>query len=397
MLRTVVLAFCVALCVAAPTAPPRPVPSDFFTSGIFVEFDGVDGKLTGDGFMAWDPSTNNGLVDYKLHHPLRPFPLYVYNLLRFDLQEVFEIDSEDKNECRMRVVSGPLPNYWSWLPAATFTGIDFFKGVQIDLWSFTNSQGFAIQLGVQAPYYNIPFVLYESSRGFTKITQFDQFTANSTINPKYFAVPKECQGVKASSTTFTPASKLGAPAPPRPVIPDNFQTQVEISDVQGTLRLQGEGVFGYDYAQNMAVDDQKLRAPLNTIRVFELQRFDLGQIFEIDSKDSQECRMREVTGHIPPPWDWLANATYIGQDVFRHNTIDLWAQNFGSTSIELGVNAPNYDTPLFTRQRGPGFEIVNVFNKYIPNPTFNPKFFTVPSECQSDKKALPKIKFTPNL
>lgn len=377
MLKLAIIACVVGLAMCAD--PPRPIPGANWEAGVYVEMNGPDGVFAGDGFMAWSPKQNQGLADYKLRHRDRIEPTFVWELFRNDLGEVFEADSADRGECRMRVVTGPLPNYWAWLAQADFVGIDYFKGVQLDLWQYS-ANGFTIRLGVQAPYYNNPFILWEVNSYFEKITQFSDFTVNATINPRYFDVPKACGGANAKVGRTLPNDKA---TPIRPVIPDNFYAEVAVESIQGTARIEGEGVFACDYQDNMSVDDLRLRGGLNTIRVYELQRYDLGQVFEIDSKDSEECRMREVTGHMPPPWDWIANAKYIGQDLFRHAIVDLWAYGVGSNVIELGVLEGYTTQPLFTRQRGPGYELINVFNKWQANPPLTPKYFNVPAECQS--------------
>jgi len=373
--------------LAAAVNPPRPNIPGTFVAQVNVQIGGHREELNGQGVIAYDPANNRAVEDFELRRPLRVLPWHVFQLQRYDQGEVFEIDSDDKNECRMRVVQGNLPGAWDWVNQATYIGKDYFKNIQIDLWAF-QTQGIELEVGVREPNYNVPIFTRQRTQGQETTNEFTSFSANKTVDSKYFDIPRECQNAAPQKALPAP------PTPQRPVISEDFFAQMAVEVHQRGEHIFGEGVLGFDHDVDKSVNNVQLhrQGSLRPLIVFQLQRYDLGEVFEIDSEDKNECRMRVVTGSLPPAWDWVQKAQYIGQDLFKNLIVDLWAASYGGNMIEVGVSSQNVNRPIFVRQRSNGNEVVNEFQRFDANVTIDSKYFDIPRECQGQKVEVPLVK-----
>lgn len=369
MLKFVCFFAFIALVVADP---PRPNPSETFFAEVGVESHDHDSHLFGEGVWGIDQPANKGVEDYRLRsgiHEVRS-----YTLQRFDIGEVFEIDSIDSQECRERVVNGSMPPFWEFLKYAKYIGKDIFRHAEVDLWEATFA-GTALRLGVIAPEYNRPAFFERRSGSHQFVVEFHKFD-NVTVDPKHFDIPSECQRSKTLKSSIQD--------PPRPKFSETFFAEVGVESHDHDDHFFGEGIWGIDQPANKAVEDYHLRSGLRSLRTYNLQRFDMHAVYEIDSLDPSECRMRVVNGTLPPFWGWVSQATYAGKDIFRHAEVDLWDYSLAGVYLRVGVLAPEYNRPVFFERRHAGSQFLVEFHKY-DNVTVDPKHFVVPGECERAK------------
>eukprot|EP00047_Mylnosiga_fluctuans_P002627 m.225266 g.225266 ORF g.225266 m.225266 type:complete len:192 (-) comp11239_c0_seq1:44-619(-) len=173
------------------------------------------------------------------------------------------------------------------------------------------------------------------------------------------------------------------PPPPKPQISNSFAARIHIeARNQDERPLQGDGHWAVDFAKNEASEFYDIQSGSFPVHVLNLQRYDLGKTFELSSRDQRDCRVHNVTGALPAPWGFLAQATYSGQDHYRNVTVDLWEANVAGINIRLGVHTPNTNTPAFMDRHGAGFESHVYFEAFNATANPDPRYFEIPQPCQ---------------
>lgn len=176
--------------------------------------------------------------------------------------------------------------------------------------------------------------------------------------------------------------------PPRPNIANTFEARAIVSiRTEKIHHLNGLGGYAYDQSAGKGVED--FIFPGN-FRVFELERFDLGKGYEIDSRNRSLCHEGKLPTTAPHPFEWLKTAHYDGSRRFGKVQVDVWNSTIpGGVHVAMGV----FDTgtkaptrPVFiaaekTRKDGDRefrlLEILEWGTRTPPAAVFN-----VPKECQ---------------
>jgi len=175
------------------------------------------------------------------------------------------------------------------------------------------------------------------------------------------------------------------------MVSETFEARINLEFSNRTHTLFGEGAEARSFVGNEGV----IRVDFNTrppVFIYELARFDMGMIYELDSQNFTICHTRSATGHIPAYWGWLSNATYAGQQSYRGQLFDWW----NSTSIVSGITfhfAAAFKDAGSAAPTIPAFSAVfweynNMFERrtigydvFLPNVTNPATVFAVPKQC----------------
>jgi len=184
-----------------------------------------------------------------------------------------------------------------------------------------------------------------------------------------------------------------AQTPARPNIPADYEAEVRVEQHSHDGSFFGDGVEAFDSSQGRAVQNFRLHkeGTVFPLFIYELQRFDLGKVYEVDSTDYRECKERDVTEKPPAPYAWVANATYAGKDIFRHVELDVWRARFGTAELEVKVldNEPN--RPVVFYMHGRGGDIGMEYARFNATTTFKSSWFDVPDTCRESAKQTPTM------
>merc|ERR1719420_849102 len=102
-----------------------------------------------------------------------------------------------------------------------------------------------------------------------------------------------------------------AASPPRPNFPTMYEAQTVNEFRNGTHRFVGDGWQAVDIPANKAVEGYNFDVAFSH---FALQRGDLHRAYDIDTRLTHlgQCHERNITGTLPNPWAWVANAQSAG-------------------------------------------------------------------------------------
>jgi len=179
----------------------------------------------------------------------------------------------------------------------------------------------------------------------------------------------------------------------RPNIPENFFAEVQTELHQQDNVLFGDGRWAVDTFQNKGAEDYKFQDQRHGgyFYVFNLQRYDLGYVYELSSNQRNTCHEQAVSGNMPLTWGWVQNATYGGQKDFHGITLDTWVANFGGITLTLGVNTTDPNVPvIFNRDQTTSALYIN-FYRYNPSNDFDHNVFNVPQFCNQTARATPAV------
>src|SRR5690606_17856438 len=84
-----------------------------------------------------------------------------------------------------------------------------------------------------------------------------------------------------------------------------------------------------------------------------------GKVYELTGHPVK-CNSTAVTGKMTPTWGWIQQASFKGQKVIDHVTIDLWSYSIGGVTLTIAVrpHAPNVPVGF---ERASSTETVFVF------------------------------------
>jgi len=177
-----------------------------------------------------------------------------------------------------------------------------------------------------------------------------------------------------------------AAAPARPVISPTFHAQVSVSLTHGTSAHVGGGIYSYDIKNNRArldytLEDQKNRE--HYIYLQSLQRYDLQAVYTIDD---QRCSKKKVQGQLDNPWDFVAQATFVGTGTFRDESYDEWQYIEGDLTVRLAVRSKDTSRPVFLVEHdlvdGDWRQLTTTFEEFDTNEPGSWVFF-IPQICEN--------------
>ncbi|EGD73834.1 hypothetical protein PTSG_05528 [Salpingoeca rosetta] len=372
----VVLAVFVAAIAATPGVlaqePPRPNIPATFLSMAEVELHERDRTRFGEGFFASDAAGSRSAERYDFHEGFRVF--HLLSLQRWDLKKEFFISSEDPHDCRVHDLNSSFVAPFAWVKDAHYVGEHDHHGEKLDAWEsrFGNVRLF---VGVRKSDPNRPVVSERESAH--EMTRYHFRDFNTTTPPsRFFNIPEECQHN---------AGVLLAADPPRPNIPDTFMSEIEVEFHEDSHNAThfGEGFWAHDQQDGKAVERYDFRDRMHVLHVLGLQRYDLHREYTINSEDMRHCEERELRGSAPHPFDWVRNATYIGEHRVRERTLDAWEARFGGTRLFVAVGKTDPNTPVaFERESVHDFSRF-FFRKFDASKP-DQKAFDVPEECHHE-------------
>jgi len=112
--------------------------------------------------------------------------------------------------------------------------------------------------------------------------------------------------------------------------------------------------------------------------ITEIRRFDEHRIYFIHDKN---CNHRNVSGMMPPVWEWLADARYAGIIIIEGRNAHLWKGHLFGDLIEVAVNDRNANEPLFILRNGTQGEVAITFGAYAEHRPHE-SWFRVPDVCR---------------
>jgi hypothetical protein len=135
----------------------------------------------------------------------------------------------------------------------------------------------------------------------------------------------------------------------RPTPSETFQSPVTIEITTATGVTKGVGKVVFDQPSGKAHEIYHLRSsPRDEI----ITRYDLGEILRTDG---HTCDVTDVTGTMPPTWDWVQNAKMGTGDVVDGIPITYWVTteivdpspfSFGPGKLRLGATNDQSATPV---------------------------------------------------
>ncbi|XP_062511357.1 uncharacterized protein LOC134187252 [Corticium candelabrum] len=169
--------------------------------------------------------------------------------------------------------------------------------------------------------------------------------------------------------------------PERPVISETFSSMTDIESHEPGRVLFGEGIWDMDYQGNKAVENYTLREEGPSRRVLNLQRYDMGEVYEINAYGHNQCSHREVTGHIVSVFGFLEQAEYMGIIPFRNHDFEFWKYSAGGFILELGVDEEDRNRPAVLRRHHAGGDTVIYFREFNST-TPTASVFEIPPDCR---------------
>jgi len=208
------------------------------------------------------------------------------------------------------------------------------------------------------------------------------------------------KGVLLLVLALVVALALAAPAPPpRPVISETFTARIDFEVFNGTGVLRGPGDEARDPANKRSVFHAEVTE--SHFFFYDLDRYDLGQRYELDSLNWTLCHNTTISGSLPPNWEWLKNASYVGNSTFRDRDFDWWNTTLniqgaslsfaGGFQIANTTNppAPTVPTIFITEYKSSTtFERRTVEYLYFTANITDPAFFDVPKFCVDPSKTV---------
>ncbi|XP_062512024.1 uncharacterized protein LOC134187870 [Corticium candelabrum] len=167
----------------------------------------------------------------------------------------------------------------------------------------------------------------------------------------------------------------------RPNISDTFKSEIDVEfhDVDG-LHF-GDGLWDCDYANDMAVENYTLDEGGKKRMVEVLQRYDMKEVFEINSYGHHDCSHRTVSGHLSSVFGFLKNSTYRGEQQYHHRTYQMWGVEARGIIVEVGIENATPDRPYIFRRKHAADETFYFFRSF--NATEPPaSVFAIPSDCR---------------
>jgi len=164
----------------------------------------------------------------------------------------------------------------------------------------------------------------------------------------------------------------------RPRIPEIFVAQVRvIYETKESGRVEGEGAWAANQPNGTAVEH--FRFEQTHITEYLLQRYDLGVDYRVENET--RCFRYTVEGKLPPYWDWINNATFAGRSVIDRQSVDVWEQKTGYSSLTIAVLSGDVNHPVAYWRVNPQRNSTIFFAQFNAR-TPSPFYFTVPEECR---------------
>jgi hypothetical protein len=169
------------------------------------------------------------------------------------------------------------------------------------------------------------------------------------------------------------AAVLGSAAPP--TLSETFTASISITIKDGRGDHYGKGVWAIDQPGNKGIESYVFDE--GEFDVYNLQRYDLGEYYQVVATNKSRCVEMAVTGSMPALWTWLSQASFDG----TVHGVDMWKADIGYATMVLGVM--NDTVPVFLSRYSRGDRTTTydflTFNTSTPAASL----FAVPSSCSN--------------
>eukprot|EP00118_Oscarella_pearsei_P025783 m.308767 g.308767 ORF g.308767 m.308767 type:complete len:218 (+) comp44731_c0_seq1:50-703(+) len=180
--------------------------------------------------------------------------------------------------------------------------------------------------------------------------------------------------------------------PPRPHFPATFRAEfhVTIATANQTPIAYGEGHWDVDYQGNKSMVRYDVHQPdHHEVTSIYLERYDLGYKYSTNSENKSLCEKTAVTGHMPPTWSYLDDATFKGTEKYNDKEVEIWEGQSGAShtgeTVDVGVYEENQNEPVLMKfnltTNGTVFMVtyeMSTFEAKVPPDSS----FKIPKECQ---------------
>lgn len=173
-----------------------------------------------------------------------------------------------------------------------------------------------------------------------------------------------------------------ASAQQRPVISEDFYSQVNTELHTTDNVLFGQGHWAIDTTANVGIENYQFQDQRHGGKFFvvNLQRYDLGKLYEVASYD-RHCNVTSVSGSMPSTWGWVAQANYSGTFDYHGITLQSWKLSIAGVTLTLGVNQNNVNIPVTYDQQSTSGELFVNFQFFNASTNFNHNIFDIPPQC----------------
>eukprot|EP01089_Gocevia_fonbrunei_P017440 TRINITY_DN565_c0_g3_i2.p1 TRINITY_DN565_c0_g3~~TRINITY_DN565_c0_g3_i2.p1 ORF type:complete len:127 (+),score=29.52 TRINITY_DN565_c0_g3_i2:100-480(+) len=114
--------------------------------------------------------------------------------------------------------------------------------------------------------------------------------------------------------------------------------------------------------------------------IYELDRYDLGSTYSINSTNKTDCTEHKVRGPMPSVWGWVENANFTGSVIIEGQTYYKWEHKEGTASLTVAVDKVDNNRPVMYRYTDGSYH-GTIFVMYWSTQKPNPTWFDVPSVC----------------
>jgi len=175
---------------------------------------------------------------------------------------------------------------------------------------------------------------------------------------------------------FTLSRKISDP--PRPKIPETFESTGELHIIESNGTIVGVGRWAIDQPHGKGVRHFEFGNNHAHKNILEVLRYDLKLEFTVTQ---DKCVNTTVAPPMPVVWQWLKNATYNGTVTEHNKTLDSWIYTYKQISRTLFVaqNLPN--VPVIYEEKHEGVGSVQVHFWAFQTHQPNPDWFDIPQQC----------------
>eukprot|EP01089_Gocevia_fonbrunei_P017438 TRINITY_DN565_c0_g1_i4.p1 TRINITY_DN565_c0_g1~~TRINITY_DN565_c0_g1_i4.p1 ORF type:complete len:189 (+),score=46.76 TRINITY_DN565_c0_g1_i4:118-684(+) len=168
--------------------------------------------------------------------------------------------------------------------------------------------------------------------------------------------------------------------PPRPKFPEVFEATGTIEYfVDGQMHF-GEGFWRVDQPAGKSVQFFMFMESFKPLDIYELERYDMGTYYSINSTNRTDCSEHKVTPPMPSVWGWVDHANFTGSVIIHGQTYYNWEYRQGTSTLTVAVDKIDTNRPVMYRYRNAGYHsaiIVMSWSTEKPHPTW----FDVPAVC----------------
>eukprot|EP01089_Gocevia_fonbrunei_P022599 TRINITY_DN9189_c0_g1_i1.p1 TRINITY_DN9189_c0_g1~~TRINITY_DN9189_c0_g1_i1.p1 ORF type:complete len:193 (+),score=34.05 TRINITY_DN9189_c0_g1_i1:263-841(+) len=167
--------------------------------------------------------------------------------------------------------------------------------------------------------------------------------------------------------------------PTRPKISEVFEADGRVEWYAPQRNFSGAIHWRADQPAGKSITEEiiNIHPVVNTIN---LQRFDIGKVYDYDS-NLTSCRVTdEGPGPMPTIWGWIEDAIFEKEVHEKNRIIDVWVQKKGRIVNWIGVDQKDTTKPIFFEYLMGEVTTVMYFENFQTNKPED-TWFTVPSIC----------------